>query len=137
MAVDYWSRLSESINDLGDAARAFMYEAGGELQTMAQRTVRVDTGQTKGSYTYEVHENGEQIECTFGSTIQNGIYEEYGTGEYALKGDGRKTPWKFKDRNGKWYRTTGKTPTRPIYTAYETLKPQIDSRLREIINRTL
>lgn len=35
--------------------------------------------------------------ATVGNPLQNAIWEEFGTGEYALEGDGRKTPWRYKD----------------------------------------
>lgn len=35
-----------------------------------------------------------------------GIYVEFGTGIYAEEG-GRRTPWAYKDKDGKWHRTVG------------------------------
>lgn len=60
----------------------------GELEAQVKRNTRVDTGQTKGSWTYKVDEaNGEAM---VGSPQENAIWEEFGTGQYALNGDGER-----------------------------------------------
>ena len=46
-------------------------------------------GQTKSSWDRKVLEN----EGVVGSSSENAIWEEFGTGDYAVNGDGRKTPW--------------------------------------------
>ena len=76
------------INSIGEAAIAFLHEAAGELEAQAKRNTRVDTGQTKGAWTYEVEES--KLEAYVGNPLENAIWEEMGTGEYAINGDGRK-----------------------------------------------
>ena len=44
---------------------------------------------------------------TIGSNLFNSVYVELGTGIFAEKGNGRKTPWVWKDFNGKWHFTRG------------------------------
>ena len=39
------------------------------------------------------------------------IYVELGTGIYAANGDGRKSPWVWRDKNGKFHYTRGMKPT--------------------------
>lgn len=105
------------------AALAFLHEAAGELQAQTQRNTRVDTGQTKGAWSYEVEES--QLEAVVGNTLENAIWEEMGTGEYALNGDGRKGGWKYQDAKGKWHFTIGKRPTRAFHNAKITCEPKI------------
>ena len=40
-----------------------------------------------------------------------GIYVELGTGIYATDGNGRKSPWVWRDKNGKYHFTRGIKPT--------------------------
>lgn len=113
--------------------QGFLHEAGGEIQSQARRIVRVDTGKTKGSYDYKVQESDSEITIAVGSDYKNAIYEEFGTGQYALHGDGRKTPWVYKDVKGDWHRTSGKSPTRPLYTAFNKTAPKIKKQLANVI----
>lgn len=39
------------------------------------------------------------------------VYVEYGTGIYATDGNGRKSPWVWRDKNGKYHYTRGIKPT--------------------------
>ena len=44
---------------------------------------------------------------TIGSNLFYSVYVELGTGVHATNGNGRKTPWVWKDFNGKWHFTRG------------------------------
>lgn len=111
-------------------AIAFLNEAGSELASQTARNTRVDIGTLKNSWSYVVKE--EMGEATIGSALQNAIWEEFGTGEHALDGSGRKTPWHYKDRNGKWHTTRGKKPTRAFFNAYAMLKNKIIARAEQL-----
>lgn len=116
---------------LKSAGIAFIHEACGELQARTQRNSRVDTGQTKGSYEYVVDES--KCEGKIGSNLENAIWEEFGTGEYALHGDGRKGGWVYKDAKGKYHHTYGKTPNRPMNNAFTALKSKLIKRYGDIL----
>lgn len=116
---------------LEEACISFLHEAAGELQSQVQRNTRVDTGQLKGSWDYVVDE-GEK-KATVGTPLENGIWEEFGTGEYALQGNGRKGGWRYQDHKGDWHFTRGKTPSRAFFKAYTTAKPKIIRRAEQVI----
>lgn len=105
------------------AAIAWLTEAAGELEAQTKRNTAVDTGQLKGSWRYKV--DTDKLEAVVGSPLENAIWEEFGTGEFALNGDGRKTPWVYKDAKGKWHYTTGKKPRRALHKAFSSLKPKL------------
>ncbi len=135
---------------LGEAAEAFLHEAAGEIASQAKRNTRVDNGQLKGSWRYVVQGDTAHV----GSPLENAIWEEFGTGEHALGGNGRKTPWfvpvegysgKKKPtfqgevvivhgRNGKlFYKTDGKKPNRALGRAFESRKTKLVRRAEEIM----
>lgn len=133
---DYRVQVKEALFDAGEA---FLYEAGGELQARTMRNSRVDTGQTKGSYEYKVNGSymaGEQY-CQIGSNLENAIWEEFGTGEYALHGDGRKGGWAYQAPKGEFYYTKGKTPNRPLHNAFTALKNKLIKRYAEILKNNI
>lgn len=156
MAIEFKDNRMQVKTAINDAVTAFLYEAGGELQAQIVRNSRTDSGQTKGSYQYKVEEETNAATVYVGSRLQNAIWEEFGTGEYALHGDGRKGGWyipeekltaKAKSRmkkvigkNGKvYYYTKGKKPNQPMKKAFdslrEPLKRLLEQRLKEKLGR--
>ncbi len=134
---------------LREAAVAFLMEAGGEVAAQAGQNSRRRTGKTAGSFTYHVEESELQVQV--GSPDENALWEEFGTGEYAIHGDGRKGYWVFVEgqtsgrKGGKTYDlkgakravaimrrkglkafyTKGKAPTRALESAFNTKTPVI------------
>ena len=116
---------------MNDAIKTYLYEAGGELEAQVKRNSRVGTGQLKNSWSYKVDEK-DGI-CTVGSPLENAIWEVFGTGEYALHGDGRKGGWFYKDDEGKWHHTYGKKPHRAFKRAFDSLKSALIKRAEEVL----
>lgn len=52
------------------------------------------------------------------------------TGEYALKGNGRKGGWFYEDEEGNGHFTHGKKPSRAFHKAYTSLKSKIINRIQ-------
>ena len=104
------------IDEIKSKIIAALYEVAGELRDQAKRNSRVDLGDLKRSWSYRVDES--KFEARIGSTEQNSIWEEFGTGEHAVSGNGRKTPWKYQDRHGQWHTTRGKKPNKTLENAY-------------------
>jgi len=134
---------------LESTAIAFLEAAAGEIETQVQRNLdtagAVDSGQLKGSFKHITDES--KLEVTVGSPLENALWTELGTGEYALKGNGRKGGWyvpadklspKAKSRmpkitlkNGQeLYFTKGKKPVRMLQKAFDGKKAAI-KRLAE------
>ena len=100
---------------------AWLAETAESIQGKAKEYVRVDTGKTRGSYDVKLIK--DEKKALVGSGEDNAIYEEYGTGIHAENGMGRKTPWRFKTKDGTWRWTRGKTATRPLRNGYEDVAP--------------
>lgn len=146
---------------LEDASVQFLEEAASELQSQAQRKTavgKVAGGKTKGDWKHVVNEG--QLEATIGNTNENSIWEEFGTGEYALEGKGRKGGWYIPigegkgqisqavvdaynmkvayGKNGmKYAYTTGKKPKRMLFNAYTENKAKIIRRAQQIFKGRL
>jgi hypothetical protein len=118
---------------LDDAVVAYLYAAGEELKSQTQRhQTRIKSGETKELWKAVVDES-KQI-CTIGNPLENAIWEEFGTGEYALEGNGRKGGWWYQDKDtGKWHFTTGKTPLRPLHTAFTKNKAKIIRMAEQVL----
>lgn len=120
MGVKFTDNRIQVENAIKDAALQYLHEASGELVSQVVRNTAVDTGQLKGSWNYRIDDGG--LESTVGSPLENAIWEEFGTGEYALHGDGRQGGWAYEDAKGEWHKTRGKRPRRAFWKAYASLK---------------
>ncbi len=131
MSVKFTNNSMKVKNALDNAVAAYLHEAGGELEAQVKRNSRRGTGQLANSWTYRVDES--KGECVVGSPLENAIWEEFGTGEYALHGDGRKGGWVYKDDKGKWHHTYGKKPHRAFQSAFNSLKNALIRRAEEVL----
>ena len=120
---------------IDDAVMQYLHEASGELVSQTADSSPVDTGELKNSWNYNIDE-GEQ-EAVIGSPLENAIWNEFGTGEFALKGNGRKGGWKYQDDEGKWHFTMGKKPQRTFKNAFDALKPKLIKRAEAVLKGSL
>lgn len=120
---DYSKQVIDAINK---GILNALEEVSGELEGRVKDNTRVDTGKTKASWSHKVDE--AKFEAYVGSNYENAIWEEFGTGIYALNGNGRKdVPWVYQSEDGKWHRTKGKKPSRALKLASD----NIDSLIKE------
>lgn len=109
----------------------WLHECGQSILRQVVDIYRVDTGQTKNSFDYKVNES--ELSCTIGSSQENAIWEEFGTGIYAENGNGRKDPWSYKDAKGNWHRTSGKKGTRAFRRSFDIKKNSLINRLENLM----
>ena len=87
---DYSVRVKEAIDE---AANAWLYEAGGEMETQTKNRMPQGTwfGYIKRAWAYRVDESKKEV--VVGNPLEPSLWVEFGTGEHALHGDGRKGYW--------------------------------------------
>lgn len=101
------------------------------IQKSAVRNTRVDEGDTRNAWSHYVDD--ERHIAYVGNTLENAIWEEFGTGEYALNGDGRKGGWLYEDKKGVTHFTYGKSPSRALHKAVTSNKSKILRRLQRTL----
>lgn len=116
---------------MSDAMTAWLNEAALAIESQVKQNTAVDTGQTKGSWDHSVDES--KGEAVVGSPLENAIWEEFGTGEYALNGNGRKGGWFYEDDKGNGHFTHGKKPRRALHRAFESKKTAVIRRAEQIM----
>ena len=104
-------------------------ECASSLERKVKRRSKVDTGQTKGAWSHYV--DADKHEAVVGNPLENAIWEEFGTGEYADGGNGRKGGWSYKDEKGKWHHTYGKKPKRTLFNTFKGAKNAIINHIQE------
>lgn len=129
---DFSIKVTEALKK---AAIAGLEDAANEIQTQAVRNSRVDQGQLKGSWKHTIDEN--KMEATIGSPLENAIWEEFGTGEYAANGDGRKGGWVYRDGAGDYHHTMGKKPNRTLQRAFDSKKGVAERLIKRPIQEAM
>lgn len=113
---------------LNEKTAQFLEEAASKVESAARRNSRVASGQLKGSWAHQIAEHS----ATVGSPLENAIWEEFGTGEYAAGGDGRKGGWVYQDVAGEYHFTRGKTPNHTLQRAFDSTKNKIIARAKSL-----
>lgn len=152
MSVELQDFSIQVKNAMEDKAIAFLEAAAGEIETAVHRNSRNDTSQTRGSWKHLVDESA--LEVTIGSPLENAIWEEFGTGEYAdgtqpgrsgawyvpaEKATGKKKPSfngkvvvVYGKNKQKFYKTNGKKPNHTLQKSFDSRKPAITNRAKQI-----
>lgn len=94
MAVQFQDFSYQVKAKLTQAAINGLTEAGFEVSAHANRNVKLDgaAGQRlRGSYKHVVNSGAGEVQI--GTGLEEGYWEEFGTGSYAVHGDGRKDWW--------------------------------------------
>lgn len=117
---DQVKRQFTDISEQGMLAAALIIE--GRAKSLAA----VQTGEMRDKIDHKVKVNGSQIIGTVGSPTMHAIYVEFGTGEFAENGAGRKGGWVYKDPSGQWYFTRGQKPKPFLRPAFRRSKKDIE-----------
>lgn len=120
---------------LRKALGTWLEESAYVIESQAKQNTAVDTGQTKNAWSHTV--STSKGEAFVGNSLENAVWEEYGTGEYALYGNGRKGGWFYVDKEGNGHFTHGKRPRRMLHNAFHTKKAAVIRRAEEIIKGEL
>jgi hypothetical protein len=97
MSVEFQDFSIKVTEAMEEALIAGLYEAASELQTKTKRNSRQGHTygdiQATGLWKYQVNEGA--MEAQVGSQYEAAYWEEFGTGELAKHGDGRKGWWVY------------------------------------------
>lgn len=129
--VEFHDFSVKVMGEIDDRVNIVLEECAGELESQIKRNSRVDTGKTKNSFRHHVDDDAHV--AYIGSPDENAIWEEFGTGEYAINGDGRKGGWVYYDEKGERHFTIGKKPSRAMWNAYSRMKNMIIRRIQDFM----
>jgi HK97 gp10 family phage protein len=88
----------------------FVQKAAQAVRTEAVVRAPVDKGNLKNSIQVASYVEDGIAVAEVGPTAFYAPYIEYGTGVYAVNGNGRKTPWSYQNALGQWFTTIGQEP---------------------------
>lgn len=118
---------------LDQKAVIFLEEAKGSLQSQASRNSPEKEGTLKQSFQTDSFVDEAEKTAYIGSSLEYAKWQEFGTGEYALNGNGRKGGWLYKDPyTGEKVFTRGNHPRRMLYHAYEQKKSTVINCAKQV-----
>lgn len=101
------------------------------IQSQAKALAPVDTSNLKTSINHKVEVS--KLEAYIGTNCDYAIYVEFGTGEFAENGNGRKGGWIYINNEGKTIFTKGNKPKPYLRPAYR----QNKQALIQLLNKYL
>lgn len=124
-------KLISKIDNLGNL-ESKVRTAALAIEDDARARAPKKTGALKGSIETEVETTSNEIVATIFSPLEYAPYQEYGTGLFAVNGDGRKTGWAYEDeQTGETVFTRGNRPHPFLGPALRENKDIIMRYLRE------
>ncbi len=165
MSVTFTDNSIKVKEALNGAVIAYLHEAAGELEAQTKRNMPTGQwyAQQEGKWTYVVDETN--LEATVGNPMEQSLWTEFGTGEHAIHGDGRKGYWVYvkgsggssTSTGGKQYTlkeakkivammradgldahlTKGQEAKRPLFNAFTSLKSALIRRAEEVLKERM
>lgn len=108
-----------------------MQDACDLVEGAAKDKAPKDTGALKRSITNRIEVIGNEVSGIVFTPLEYSPYIEYGTGIYTENGNGRKTPWVYKDDKGKYHYTHGQHPQPFMRPALKENEQNIKKKLKE------
>jgi len=105
--------INNFTNDMIRGIKRVIAETAEMLVSQAKTLAPVDTGNLKNSIGARYFDDGLSAEVSVGADYA--LYIEFGTGIYALSGNGRKTPWVYFDKKRRQYVYTRGHAAQPFW----------------------
>lgn len=136
--MPYVQGVNELINRLRninqEAVNRGLDKSGLLVEGTAKELCPVDDGQLRQSINSKVISNKN---AAVGTNVEYAPYVHQGTGIYAVNGDGRQTPWSYKDAEGKWHTTRGQQPNPFLERALDQNREKIIEIFQQEIRRAV
>lgn len=134
--MEYTSHATEIKHALDNAINKWLFAVKELGESQIRPLIPVQKapggGELKTSFGGQI--NSEKSEVILGVKEQYAVYVEFGTGIYAENGNGRKTPWIYKnEKTGHVVRTNGQMPRKFMRTGFRIMKPQAKALLQKYI----
>lgn len=88
-----------------------------------------ETGELRDKMDHNISHQGTTMIGQVGSPLDYAPYVEFGTGEFAENGAGRKGGWSYQDEEGNWHYTKGQNPQPYLRPAFRENKKNVQDIL--------
>jgi HK97 gp10 family phage protein len=123
--IKYESKSDEVKAAMDQISRKAMEKACLLVEGQAKGLTPVGTGDLRDSMQHTISESDNGFIGKVGSPLMYSVYQEFGTGEFAQNGAGRKGGWWYQEADGTFHFTMGTKPKRMLQTAFRQNKRRI------------
>ncbi|GEK88885.1 phage protein, HK97 gp10 family [Alkalibacterium putridalgicola] len=95
------------------------------VEGQAKSLARTGSGELRDKIDHKITEQDGNLIGQVGSPHMHAIYNEFGTGEFAENGNGRKGGWVYRDPSGEYFFTYGLEPQPFLRPAFRRNKGNI------------
>jgi HK97 gp10 family phage protein len=111
VTIEGLDKLIAKLNQIPDKLEDKMKDAAHFIEEVAEMKAPKDTGELIGSIESKVERDATTITGIVFATAEHAPYQEFGTGIFAVNGDGRQTGWAYEDpKTGELVFTRGNRP---------------------------
>jgi HK97 gp10 family phage protein len=125
--IDHSDEAKEALKD---ATIQGLFQACILVEGQAVALATVQTARLRNSIDHHVDE--AELTGYVGTNVEYAVYVEFGTGEFAENGNGRKGGWMYKDPSGEWFFTWGQEPKPYLRPAFRKNRSAIEALAKEI-----
>lgn len=133
--MKFFDHSDEGKELLRQATIQWLFQACMLVEGQAVALAKVQTSRLRNSIDHYVDE--EELEGYVGTNVEYAVYVEFGTGEFAENGMGRKGGWVYKDESGEWFFTWGQEPQPYLRPAFRQHKNDIQALAKEIFSELI
>ncbi len=132
MGIEYHNNTSKVNDEIQARINKALDEVGGIIKAAAKENVTSKgTGHLRDSIAKQTIGTGDKTVVQIGSPLDYAVYQEFGTGEFAENGAGRKGGWVYRAPNGKFYHTDGSKPKKFLRKAFRDNKQTVIDHLKQ------
>ena len=132
---DFADWLDDIADEVKDEIEKSVENGANLIANDARARCPIDTGALRVSIQTKREWNGNIYMGIVGTKNPYAEYVEFGTGIYAENGQGRQTPWRYKDKDGNWHTTKGQHPQPFMYPALYAKKDEVFNDIANDIKR--
>lgn len=125
MSFKFEDNSDKVYKNMLDATDAGMEAALLLIEAQAKQLAPVDLGELRDTLDHKIKKKGDGFIGTVGSPKDYAVHVEYGTGEFAENGKGRKGGWGYTDEEGVDWWTYGQHPQPFLRPAFRENKQNI------------
>ncbi|WP_285009477.1 HK97-gp10 family putative phage morphogenesis protein [Lactococcus formosensis] len=107
----------------------------GQVKANLTASGYVDTGELRDSFSHQISDMGKDTKSKIGTPLKRAVYPEYGTGDFAENGAGRKGGWSYLDSEGKWHYTKGQKPLKFMRKAFRSKKGEVKEVMKSELRK--
>lgn len=135
MSSKGFNHFPKLIKDFPQAIEAGLSAVGMLVEGDAKLLAPVDSGALRSDINYQVDMSEEVVRI--GTAMEYGPYVEFGTGIFAEGGNGRKSRWRYKTKDGVFVWTRGAKPQPFLRPALDENKDNIKKCFDETITNVI